>query len=81
MAQGDGAWLGGVSGASWGLGLGDFPHPSPLPGGEGACLGVEAQGLGTLTPSHQVVKDVPQPQEDFAFGFSNLKPAPVTDVT
>lgn len=45
------------------------PAPSPR-------LSPEGRGSG-----HQVVNEVPQPQEDFAFGFSNLKPAPVTDVT
>jgi hypothetical protein len=30
---------------------------------------------------NQVVNEVPQPQEDLAFGFSNLKPALVVVVT
>lgn len=32
-------------------------------------------------PPDQVVNEVPQPQEDFAFGLLNLKPEPVTEDT
>jgi hypothetical protein len=51
-----------------------LPPSTPVTGGE-------RQYRSSEDGSNQVVNEVPQPQEDFAFGLLNLKPAPVTDET
>jgi hypothetical protein len=50
---------------------GRVPSPRPSPEGRGRS----EHGAVTL---NQVENEVPQPQEDLAFGLLNLKPAPVT---
>lgn len=50
------------------------PAPAPVTPG---CRR-RKPGTSVTSTAHQVVNEVPQPQEDLAFGFSNLNPAPVT---
>lgn len=78
MAEGDGASPGLLKG-SW-EGRGRYTHSPSLSGKRGG-VGTAPIHRPTSSRMSQVVNEVPQPQEDFAFGLSNLKPAPVTDVT
>lgn len=77
MAEGDGASPGMLRGPWGGRGRRTLSPSLSRREREGQCQSTAP----TSTRAHQVVNEVPQPQEDFAFGFSNLKPAPVTDVT